>query len=82
MRFQRLRARVRRKKKKRKKSVVCVCVRVGAEGRLTSVWLRFTYLGFPNDSPGAKRCVSRMAESERREDKERGGTLRWLSDSW
>lgn len=57
------------------------CLR-GAEGRLTSVWLRFTYLGFPNDSPGAKRCVSQAAKSERREDKKRGGTLLWLSDSW
>ena len=59
-----------------------MCLR-RAEGRLTSVWLRFTYLGFPNDSPGAKRCVSQTAKkSKSGEDKKRGGTLLWLSDSW
>lgn len=54
----------------------------GGQGEIKSVWLRFSYLGFPNDSQAAKRCVSQTAKSERREDKKRGGTLLWLSDSW
>lgn len=84
MRFQRLRAKKKKKKgsERPRRRWRSVCLR-GAEGRLTSVWLRFTYLGFPNDSPGAKRCVSQTAKkSESREDKKRGGTLLWLSDSW
>lgn len=31
------------------------------------MWLRFTYLGFPNGSPAAKRYVSQTAKKAREE---------------
>lgn len=54
-------------KRPRKEVEECGSCLRGAEGRLTSVWLRLTYLGFPDDSPAAKRRLSRTAKSEREE---------------
>lgn len=51
------------------------------------MWLGFTYLGSPDDSLGAKCCISEMGKKKEREEKRREGkkgegTLLWLSDSW
>lgn len=88
MRFQRLRAkRARRKKKKEGRNLEVGggvwCMSEGGQGEINICVASVHLPGVPRWFPGCKMVrIPNGKKSERREDKKRGGTLLWLSDSW